>query len=203
MKCDTWRETAPQSVPTFRKPHPIFCEVDAMKWLSQDFENLHSLYINQLRVLLDAEEQIVRGLPVMITHVADEELRRVLQMHLEESNEHIKRLEQILAAEKSSDPTVDDTSPSKCKAIAAMKAEVEDMITDARDAWVRDAALIGIAQRIEHYEIASYGTVRQWALVLGENSAAAILDRTLKEEGNADHLLTAISARINVQARAA
>lgn len=174
-----------------------------MKWLSQDFENLHSLYINQLRVLLDAEEQVVRGLPVMITHVADEELRRVLQMHLEESNEHINRLEQILAAEKSSDPTVDDTSPSKCKAIAAMKAEAEDMITDARDAWVRDAALIGIAQRIEHYEIASYGTVRQWALVLGENSTAAILDRTLKEEGNADHLLTALSERINAQARAA
>lgn len=174
-----------------------------MKWLSEDFENLHSLYINQLRVLLDAEEQIVRAMPVMITAVADDELRRGLQMHLEESNQHVKRLEEILAAEKSQDPTVDDTSPAKCKAIAAMKAEAEDMIMDARDAWVRDAALIGVAQRIEHYEIASYGTLRQWALVLGENAAAAILEQTLKEEGNADHLLTVLSGRINVQARAA
>lgn len=174
-----------------------------MKWLSEDFENLHALYINQLRVLLSAEEQIVRALPVMITHSTDAQLRQAFQDHLRETEEHITRLEQILSTEKSTDPSVDDTSPAKCKAIATLIKEADDMILDARDAWVRDAALIGAAQRIEHYEIASYGTVRQWAMALGETSNAEILDRTLQEEGHADHLLTTIAERVNMQAKAA
>jgi ferritin-like metal-binding protein YciE len=174
-----------------------------MKWLSEDFKNLRSLWVNQLRVLLSAEEQIVRALPDMITHASDEQLRQAFHAHLQETEAHIKRLEQILAGQKMVDARVDSTSPSKCNAIAAMKAEAEDMFVDARDAWVRDAALIAVAQRVEHYEIASYGTVRQWALQLGENAAADLLDQTAKEEGHADHLLSEIAVRVNPKARAA
>jgi ferritin-like metal-binding protein YciE len=174
-----------------------------MKWVSADFQNLRDLWINQLRVLLSAEEQIVRALPDMITHATDEQLRGAFQSHLQETEEHIKRLEQILAEQKRADAKVGGTGPEKCKAIAALKVEAEDMFVDARDAWVRDAALISAAQRVEHYEIASYGTVRQWAMLLGETAAAELLDRTAKEEGHADHLLTEIAERVNPKARAA
>jgi ferritin-like metal-binding protein YciE len=174
-----------------------------MKWFSEDFQNLRSLWVNQLRVLLSAEEQIVRSLPDMVTHASDEQLRQAFLSHLLETEEHIKRLERILAQEKRNDVGLDDTSPAKCKAIAGLKAEAEDLFVDARDAWVRDVALIAAAQRIEHYEIASYGTVRQWAVLLGETAAAELLDQTAKEEGRADHLLTSIAERVNPKAKAA
>jgi ferritin-like metal-binding protein YciE len=174
-----------------------------MKWLSEDFQNLRALWVNQLRVLLSAEEQIVRALPDMITHAGDEQLRQAFQSHLRETEVHVKRLEEILAEQKRAHAGLDNTSPAKCKTIAAMKAEAEDLFVDARDAWVRDVALIGAAQRVEHYEIASYGTVRQWAMLLGETHAAGLLDQTAKEEGNADHLLTEIALRVNPKARAA
>jgi ferritin-like metal-binding protein YciE len=176
---------------------------DGMKWVSEDFQNLRSLWVSQLRVLLSAEEQIVRALPDMITHASDEQLRGAFQAHLLETEVHIKRLEQILAEQKRVDASVGATGPMKCKAITAIKAEAEDIFVDARDAWVRDAALIGAAQRVEHYEIASYGTVRQWALLLGETAAAELLDRTAKEEGHTDHLLTEIAERVNPKAKAA
>jgi ferritin-like metal-binding protein YciE len=174
-----------------------------MKWISEDFQNLRALWVNQLRVLLSAEEQIVRALPDMATHANDEELRQAFRSHLQETEGHIARLETILAEKKRTDAAVDDTSPSRCKVIAALKGEAEDMFVDARDAWVRDAGLIAQAQRIEHYEIASYGTVRQWAVLLGEVAAANLLDKTLQEEGHADHLLTSIAERINPKAKAA
>ncbi|HEY2860205.1 MAG TPA: DUF892 family protein [Terracidiphilus sp.] len=174
-----------------------------MKWLSEDFKNLRALWVNQLRVLLSAEEQVVRALPDMITHAADTQLQQAFQSHLRETEVHIKRLEQILSGLKHGDPQVDDIAPMKCKAIAALRAEAEDIMADARDAWVRDAALIAVAQRVEHYEIAAYGTVRQWAWVLGETEAAELLNQTAKEEGNADHLLTSIAERVNPKAKAA
>jgi ferritin-like metal-binding protein YciE len=174
-----------------------------MKWLSEDFKNLHELWVNQLRVLLSAEEQTVRALPNMAVHASDEQLRQAFDSHLRETELHIKRLEEILAEQKNAHSGVDETGPSKCKAIAALKAEAEDIIQDARDAWVRDAALIAAAQRVEHYEIAAYGTVRQWAWVLGETKAAELLNQTAKEEGDADHLLTSIAERVNPRAKAA
>jgi ferritin-like metal-binding protein YciE len=174
-----------------------------MKWVSEDFQNLRDLWINQLRVLLSAEEQIVRALPDLVTHATDEQLRQALRSHLQETEVHIKRLEQILAEQKRTDAGLDNTSPSKCKTIGALRAEAEDIFVDARDAWVRDAALISVAQRVEHYEIACYGTVRQWAMLLGETRAAELLDQTAKEEGHADHLLTEIAEKVNPKAKAA
>lgn len=173
-----------------------------MRWLSEDLANLHALYINQLRILLSAEEQIVRAIPVMITYATHEQLRQAFRSHLKETEVHVKRLEEILAGEKSIDPKVDDVAPIKCKAVAALVKQTEETIATAPHAWVRDAALIAAAQCIEHYEIASYGTVRQWALVLGENMSAEILDSTLKEEGHADQLLSSLAECVNPQAKA-
>ena len=174
-----------------------------MKWLSEDFKNLRAIYCHQLREMLSAEEQLVRALPNMEVRAADEQLRQAFQTHLRETEVHVQRLEQILNQCKSTDPGMTSTDPAKCKAMTALVAEADDLIVDARDAWVRDAGLIAAAQRVEHYEMASYGTLRQWARVLGENSAADLLDTTLQEEGNADHLLSSIAERINPYAKVA
>jgi ferritin-like metal-binding protein YciE len=171
-----------------------------MKFISENFKNLRALYLNQLRTLLSAEEQIVRALPNMVNMATDVELRDAFQSHLRESEVHVKRLENLLATAKSTDPAAESASAVKCKGIAALIAEGDDMMLDARDAFVKDAALIAAAQRIEHYEIAAYGAIRQFARVLGESSAAEILDKTIKEEGHADHLLTTIAERVNMDA---
>ncbi|MGB7189959.1 MAG: DUF892 family protein, partial [Acidobacteriaceae bacterium] len=104
---------------------------------------------------------------------------------------HVTRLEQILQQ------STGDTDSIRCKVLSALVTEAEDMIKDATDESVRDVALIAGAQRIEHYEIAAYGAVRQFARILGESAQAQTLDQTIKEEGHADHLLTEIADRVN------
>ena len=172
-----------------------------MKVVSENFKDLHALYVHQLRTLLSAEEQIIRALPDMANSACDEELQQLFRSHQQETELHVKRLEELLANIKRIDPSVTSIGPIKSKAMHGLIAEVEDLIQDARDPCVKDAALIAAAQRVEHYEIGAYGAVRQFAWVLNENAAAEVLDTTIKEEGQADHLLTSIAERINVQAR--
>lgn len=174
-----------------------------MKWISGDFRNLNALFVNQLRVMLSAEEQIVRELPNMAVRATDEELQQVFRKHLEETEEHIQRLERILADEKRKNPAADATGPVKCKTMSSLGTEAEEMVVDAPDEWVRDAALIAAAQRVEHYEMASYGALRQWARLLREYEMAELLDQTLKEEAHADHWLSAIAERVNPKAKKA
>ena len=107
---------------------------------------------------------------------------------------HVTRLQDILREEHG------EADAIKCKALAALVTEAQDLIKDATDPTVRDVALIAAAQRVEHYEIASYGTVRRWAEILGEAEQAALLDKTVQEEGHADQLLTSIADRVNVEA---
>lgn len=172
-----------------------------MKIVSENFKDLRALWVNQLRMLLSAEEQIVRALPDMANTATDEQLQQAFRSHYQETDVHVKRLEELLAHIKGVDPSVTSTGPIKCKAVYALIAEAEDMMQDARDAFVKDAALIAAAQRVEHYEIAAYGAVRHFARVLGESNAAEILDKTIQEEGHADHLLTSIAERVNVVAK--
>jgi len=172
-----------------------------MKIVSENFRDLLALYVNQLRVMLSAEEQIVRALPDMMNAATDEQLSQAFRSHYQETDIHVKRLEELLANIKSIDSSVSSISPVRSKAAHALIAEAEDMTQDARDAFVKDAALIAAAQRVEHYEIAAYGTLRQFAWVLGQTAAADVLDMTLKEERHADHLLTTIAERINVDAK--
>lgn len=162
-----------------------------MKFFSANLESLRGLYHNQLRMLLSTEQQITDALPNMIEKATDPQLKQAFQSHLQETQVHVTRLQQILSEE---------TKPAdaiKCKVLAALVTEAEDMIKDAKDESVRDVALIAAAQRVEHYEIAAYGAVRQWARILGKADQARLLDLTIKEEGHADHLLTSIADRVN------
>jgi ferritin-like metal-binding protein YciE len=165
-----------------------------MKFMSANLETLRELYHNQLRMLLSTEQQIVEALPKMIEKATDTQLKQAFQSHLQETNVHVTRLQNILREETR------DVEAETCKVLKALVTEAEDMIKDAKDDAVRDAALIAAAQRVEHYEIAVYGAVRQWAVILGKNQQAGLLDQTIKEEGHADHLLTEIASRINVEA---
>jgi ferritin-like metal-binding protein YciE len=162
-----------------------------MKIFSENLTNLSELYINQLQTLLSAEQQITKALPKMVEEAVDEELRAAFEFHLKQTEVHVARLEQMLTE------LTGDAIPIKCKVMAALVAETEDLITDAVDESVRDAALIASAQRIEHYEMACYGAVRHFALILGEDDQAAVLNETLHEEGHTDHTLSAIALRVN------
>src|SRR5258708_6774142 len=165
-----------------------------MKLFSADLDSLRDLYRNQLRMLLSTEQQIGDALPTMIEKATDVQLKQAFQSHLQETRVHVTRMQQILREE------LHEAEPIKCKVLSALVSEAEDMIKDASDVTVRDVALIAAAQRVEHYEIASYGAVRRWAQILGEAEQAALLDQTIKEEGHADQLLTSISDRVNVEA---
>ena len=127
-----------------------------MKIVYEHFKDLRALYVNQLRTLLSAEEQMVRSLPDMANMAHDEQLQEAFRSHVQETEVHVKRLEELLANIKGVDRTVAHTGPVKCKAIHALIAEADDMMMDAHEAHVKDAALIAAAQRIEHYEIACW-----------------------------------------------
>jgi ferritin-like metal-binding protein YciE len=165
-----------------------------MKLFSANLDSLRDLYHNQLRMLLSTEQQIVDALPTMIEKATDPQLIQAFQSHLQETRVHVTRLQDILRQENR------EVDAIKCKVLSALVTEAEDMIKDATDLTVRDVALIAAAQRVEHYEIASYGAVRRWAQILGRQGQAALLDQTIKEEGHADHLLTSIADRVNVEA---
>lgn len=165
-----------------------------MKMFSANLDNLRKLYINQLQMLLSTEQQIVEALPKMMAHATDTQLKQAFQSHLQETKEQVTRLERILNARAGEAKAV------KCKVMAALVTETEDLVKDAADDDVRDAALISAGQRVEHYEMACYGTVRHWAQILGETEDAEHVEKTLKEEGHADHLLTQISNRVNEEA---
>ena len=170
---------------------------DDMKVFSANLDSLRQLYINQLQMLLSTEEQITEALPKMIDKSTDTQLKQAFQSHLQETEVHVERLQQIL------NEIAGESSKVKCKTLAAMVTETEDMVKDAADDAVRDAALISAGQRVEHFEIATYGAVRQWAQMLGRTSDAELLDKTIKEEGHADHLLTEIANRVNSYAQKA
>jgi len=168
-----------------------------MKFFSENLESLRELYVNQLQMLVSTEDQIIEALPKMIEKATDPELKQVLNTHLQETRAQLSRIQQILKE------GTGETKSMKCKALAGLVTEAEDMINDAADDSVRDAALISAAQRVEHYEIAVYGTVRYFAQILGETSAAELLTRTLNEEKHADELLTEIADHVNVEAQRA
>lgn len=168
-----------------------------MKLMSEKLPDLEALYVKQLRMLLSAEELILRGLPRMAETATDSELKQAFRSHVEETEKQAARLRTILEA------LPGDHDPIKCKVVSALIDEAEDMIEDSDHDHVRDAALIAAAQRIEHYEIAGYGAVRHFARVLKRDQDVTLLSQTIDEEGNADHRLTGIAERVNPTARKA
>lgn len=148
---------------------------------------LKDLYIDQLRDLYSAETQLVDALPKMANAASTSDLKKAFQDHLKETQNQKQRLEQIFS-EIGSSP-----QGKTCEAMKGLIKEGEESIKLQGDAIVRDAALIAAAQRVEHYEMAGYGTVRTFANELGFDNAKSLLQRTLDEEGDANKKLTAIA----------
>jgi ferritin-like metal-binding protein YciE len=165
-----------------------------MRFFSANLDSLRKLYLDQLQQLHSAETQITEALPKMIQSATEPQLKNALQTHLQETLGHVARLEQILNEAKGS------VDSKKSKGVAALITEGEDVIKDAADQSVRDAGIIAAAQKVEHYEIAAYGTVRNFAEILGKDSDAGLLDQTLEEEKHADSILTGISDTANTKA---
>jgi len=158
-------------------------------------ETLRDFYIEELKDLYNAENQLLKALPKMILAATSPTLRTAFEDHLEETQGHVERLERIFVAL--------DASPKGklCKAMEGLLAEADETIKAEMPDAVKDAALIAAAQRVEHYEMAGYGCVRTYARLLGEDEAAEMLDETLQEEGAADEGLTVIAeGTINMEA---
>jgi ferritin-like metal-binding protein YciE len=158
--------------------------------------SLKELYIEELRDIYDAENQLVKALPEMARAATSEELRSGFEKHLEQTKEHARRLEQVF------NELGEKVKGKKCKGMQGLVSEANEVIDEDFEDDVKDAALISAAQRVEHYEIAAYGTVRTYAEILGEQNAVSLLEKTLEEEKATDEKLTALAEGINVQAAA-
>jgi|SRR5579872_480595 len=162
--------------------------------------SLQDLYLTELKDLYDAESRIVKALPKMAEAAQAPDLRQAFEQHLEQTRGHVDRLERIFQMLNEA------PKGQKCKGIEGILDEGEEMIDMGEDAppSVNDAGLISAAQRVEHYEIAAYGTLRSYARRLGHEDQAKLLDQTLQEEGDTDKRLTQLAeSSINEQARSA
>ena len=156
-------------------------------------EGLKDLYIDELKDLYSAENQLVKALPKMAKAATSEDLRAGFEEHLEQTKGHVQRLESIF------EQLGESPKGKKCKGMEGLIEEGSEAIEEHEGA-VRDAAIIGAAQRVEHYEMAGYGTVIAFAEELGESKHVSLLNETLEEEKETDEKLTGLAADINAQA---
>src|SRR5580765_2046987 len=159
-----------------------------------ELETLHDLYVDELKDLYSAENQLLKALPKMAKAATSAELRQGFEAHLKETKGQVERLEDIFQEL--------DESPKgkKCKAMEGLIEEGKEAMDDYEDADVLEAALIAAAQRVEHYEMAGYGTVRTYANLLGFKNAAKLLQETLEEESATDKKLSKLARGINPKA---
>jgi ferritin-like metal-binding protein YciE len=164
---------------------------------STEFNSFQDLFVNQLEDLYDAEQRLTQALPKMAEAADSSQLRHAFQQHLTETQGHVSRLETIFR-QLGTDP-----KRESCEAMKGLISEGEEMVEAKGDPSIKDAALIAAAQRVEHYEISGYGTARSFALRLGRNEAANLLQQTLEEEKAADQKLNQIAeSSVNLQASA-
>jgi ferritin-like metal-binding protein YciE len=158
-------------------------------------ESLEDLLQDELKDIYDAEKQLTKALPKLAKKASNQQLRDAIEQHLQETQGHVERLEQVF--EQLGMPA----RRKKCEGMQHLIDEGNDMIGDAEEDGTRDAIMIASAQKAEHYEIASYGTLRTWANLLGKNDAASIFEEILEEEKAADIKLTEIAESfVNAQA---
>jgi ferritin-like metal-binding protein YciE len=154
-------------------------------------ENMEELMLDELKDLYSAEKQIVKALPKMAKACESDELKQAFQTHLEETKGHVERLDEIFEA-------LGKSSRGKtCHGMQGLLEEGSEMLEEIEKGGVRDAALISAAQRVEHYEIAAYGSVREYAKLLGKKQIVSLLEETLEEEKATDEKLTSISQQVN------
>jgi ferritin-like metal-binding protein YciE len=157
--------------------------------------SLQELYVDELRDLYDAENQLTKALPKMAEGATSDELRQGFEEHLEQTRGHVQRLEEIF------ERLGEKPKGKKCKAMEGLIKEGSEVLDEDMEENTHDAAIIGAAQRVEHYEIAGYGTARTHAELLGRNEDVELLEQTLDEEKETDEKLTQLASNINVEAQ--
>ena len=157
-------------------------------------DTFKKLYVDELKDLYSAESQLVKALPKMAKAASSDKLREGFEEHLEQTKVQVERLEQIFRSLNES------PKGKKCMGMEGLIKEGSEVIGEDFEDSVMDAALIGAAQRVEHYEIAAYGTAREFATILDEPKHASLLEETLNEEKETDEKLTDVSREINVSA---
>jgi len=157
-------------------------------------DSIEKLFVEELKDLYSAENQITKALPKMVSAAKSNDLKKAFENHLRETEGQIQRLEKICG--------ILGTNPQgkTCEGMKGVLNEGSSMLHETAEGEVRDAALISAAQRVEHYEMAAYGTVRTYAELLGRPEVARLLEETLNEEKAADQKLTSISQKVNVKA---
>jgi ferritin-like metal-binding protein YciE len=156
-------------------------------------ESLHDLYVEQLKDLYNAEQQLIKAIPKMAKAASSEELKAAFEDHLGKTRQHAQRIETIL------EQMGEKAQGKKCKAMEGLVEEGGEVIKEDMEDSIKDAALIAAAQRVEHYEIAGYGCVRAYATRLGDENAASLLSQTLDEEKEADETLNGIAEELNLE----
>lgn len=159
-------------------------------------DSLDTLLVEELKDTYDAEKQLTKALPKLAKKATAEELKAAFEQHLRQTEQHIERLEQVFESLEL------PVKGKKCEGMRNLIKEGEDMISEAEDDATRDALMIAAAQKVEHYEIAAYGTMRTWANVLGQSEVARLLEETLNEEKETDQNLTQIAEAFVNQASA-
>ncbi|MDB5384684.1 MAG: hypothetical protein JWM11_330 [Planctomycetaceae bacterium] len=150
-------------------------------------DSLNDLFIDELRDILSAEKQLVKALPKMAKASSSPELRQGFEKHLGETEMHVERLKQVFEL-------IGESARAKtCKAMEGLVEEGSEIIKEDAESDVKDAALIAAAQKVEHYEIATYGTLITWARLLGQDKAVKLLSQTLAEEKATDETLTELA----------
>jgi len=165
-----------------------------MRFHPAHIDNLRKLYVDQIEHLISAEDQILEMLPKMVEAASDAELKRMLHTHLQETREHVSRLEEIVRQ------SVGRLEPKRSKPMAALIDEANELVGDAKNDPVRDVAIITAWERIEHYEIAVYSAVCNYAEIIGETEQTELLEKTLEQENNANQALRGLAEPANTRA---
>ena len=153
-------------------------------------DSLQTLYVEELRDLYDAENQLLKALPQMAHSASAPELKQAFEDHFEDTKGHLERLEEIF------DKLSTKPAGKTCQGMKGLIAESSEILSQAGDKSVLDAGIIAVGQKVEHYEIASYGTLHAFARMLGEEDAAELLQETLEEERYTDQRLTELAEEI-------
>ena len=159
-----------------------------------EINSLRELYVEHLRDLYDAENQLIKALPRMAKEATSDQLRQGIEEHLEQTRGHAERLEEIF------EQLGEKAKGKKCKGMQGLIEEGKETLDEDMEEGTKDAAIIAAAQRVEHYEIYGYGTARTYANLLGQEEAAGLLEETLEEEKETDQKLTQLAEEINVEA---
>jgi ferritin-like metal-binding protein YciE len=166
--------------------------------LAMKINSLRDVFIHELKDLYSAEKQLTKALPKLARAAEDENLSAGFEEHLQQTEEHVNRLEKILS------DLGETTRGEKCKAMEGLIEEGAKVIDEDGVPEIKDALLISAAQRVEHYEIAGYGSARTFAELLGEGDAASLLQQTLDEETKTDEKLTKLAeSAVNPKAQTA